>query len=403
MTYDERLLQLDGYAETESGFRASRRVRAMYGDESRRLALAWAYASVGASDARESWARFWQSVLDPVWRYVSVANVTNYLSEIGEIELADGIWIRPRRRNELLELLNWKPEQLDKSIGDDWMTTGASEFVLVISTSVAKQPENIVLSNTGEDALLASRTLMALRLSGSGDIGQGSLFTTRVGGPPVLLMGLMSMPSLVRFAAGSDFTMTETRARTAKRIFGQLADLDAQPADTYQELRSALDRFRAAFDRPWQAYADRLVDDMIALDSISVTSTELAYTISVRVSGLLADSDADRVALFRLLKDFYRVRSIIVHGGRLGDAATKLLQREPELRDVVRATLRGMLNLRETDDFPPTTKFLSTAIDDLVLDSGRRGGLRVAMGTLGWRPQVAGPDLGGRTTRMWVD
>jgi hypothetical protein len=340
--------------------------------------------------------------LEPGWRYISVANVTGYRSEIGDLELADGISIRARRRNELLDLLDWTPEQLDRTIGDDWMRTVASEYVLVVSTSVAKGPENVVLANSGVDAVLVARALMALRLSGSGDIGCGTLFTDRVGGPPVSLVGISSMPSLVTFSAGSDFEMTDARARLAKKIVQQLTELEGNPPEAFPELRSALDRFRAAFDRPWMAHADRLIDDMIALESIAVASTELAYTISVRVSGLLADSDADRVALFRLLKDFYRVRSVIVHGGRLGDAATKVLQREPELRDVVRGTLRGMLNLRETEDFRPSTKFLRTTIDDLVLDSGRRGGLRVAMGTPGWRPTQGPETPENRTTRMWV-
>jgi len=403
MAYDELLTTLDGFGATEDGLRASPRVRAMYGREHRRLALAWAYVAVTAENHREAWAEFWQSMLEPTWTYISVANMTNYRSEIGPLALTDGITIRSRHRQELSDLLQWTPDQLDKTIGADWMASGSSEYVLVVSTNVPKRPENIVLSNTGEGAVLTARAMMALRLSGEGDIGIGTLFTTRVGGPPVLLMGLSSMPSPIRFAAGSDFIMTEARARSAKKILSQLAELDSEPAESYPELRSALDRFRAAFDRPWAAFADRVVDDMIALESMAVASTELAYTISVRVSGLLADSDGDRVALFRLLKAFYRVRSAIVHGGRLGDSAAKLLQRESELRDVVRATLRGMLNLRESDDFRPTTKFLSTTVDDVVLDSGRRGGLRVAMGTPGWRPASASASVPeSRTTRMYT-
>lgn len=402
--YDERVRALDGYAETERGFAASRRVRKLYGTEARRLALAWAYASVEAPDWRSAWGQYWRSVIEPEWRYITIANLTNYRSEIGDVQLMDGVSIRQRRRTELLAIMEWTPDQFDQSIGSDWMTNGSSEYVLLVETAAAKDPHNVVMVNTGQEAVLAARTLMALRLSGGGDVGLGSQFTTRVGGPPILLLGFSSSPSLLRFASGPDFVMSQSRMRAAKAIIEQLAELEAEPADSFVELRSALDRFRAAFDRPWQAHTDRIIDDMIALESIAADSTEMAYTISVRVSGMLADSDSDRVALFRLLKQFYRVRSIIVHGGTLRGDSEALVRREPELREIVRGTLRGLLNLRASSSFRPTTSFLKTTIDDLVLDSGRRGGLRVAMGTTGWTPGA--PDDGApvqRITRLWVD
>src|SRR5207249_12188321 len=138
---------------------------------------------------------------------------------------------------------------------------------------------------------------------------------------------------------GDRYSMDQSRLKAAMRSFEQLAVLSRLPVSEYPELRSALDRFRAASDRPAFAYADRIVDDVIAMEAISVASTELAYTMSARVSGLLADSDTERLRLFKLLKAFYRVRSIIVHGGRLNDAAMAIVVRERELRSVVRTML----------------------------------------------------------------
>lgn len=398
-----RIFELPEFRAVAEALTRSVRVRRMYGTDGRRIALTWVYRSVADPRALpEVWRSYWADLMDPRWVYVSVANLTNYRSSLPTFDFADGVQVRERGRRDLSELLGWDESELERTIGADWMSHGTSEHVLVAVTSVPKSPENLVLSGPGTDYILMARALMALRLVADGDIGIGTTYTTRRKGGIDVLLGMSSTPPPLAFGYGTTFLGTETVLAQARTNYLRLGRLEARPAKQFLELRSALDRFRAAYGRGLAAQADRIVDDVIALESVSAVTDELAYTISVRVSGLLADSDAERVELFNLLKSFYRVRSTIVHGGTLKEAAFDLLAREPELRQIVRSLLRGLLFMTDDPVLAPTREFLSRTIDEYVLDSGKRVRLRVAMGTEGWTaasPKVAGSE----TFRMWAD
>ena len=347
------LVGLPEFEPVQLALKASTRLRRLYGNKSQRLTLAWAYSSAAPGNSAIQWRDFWKELTDETWRYVSVANLTNYDSAIGDCEISNGVDIRARRLSDLSTALGWSYDDLQQTLGQDWMLTGAGEYILLVSTSIPKDPTTVMQSNTGIEAVAVARALMAMRIAGEGDVGVGTVFTTRVSKPLMLLFGRMSSPPVLAFGSGTQYVMNQERLRSIRLIFSQLSSLEARPQTTFSELRSALDRFRAAFDRPWIALADRIIDDVIALEAIAVVSTELSYTISVRVSGMLADSDVDRVDLFKLLKAFYAVRSTIVHGGRLKPAAQALLAREPELRNVVRSVLRGLLNLVDSAAMQP--------------------------------------------------
>ena len=83
---------------------------------------------------------------------------------------------------------------------------------------------------------------------------------------------------------------------------------------------------------------DRIVDYTIALESILVFETEfISRRLRERAARLLGRRD-DR-GLVRLLRDFYRLRSTIVHGAPFSDTNRDLLDRMPEFEDTMRAVL----------------------------------------------------------------
>ncbi len=401
---DRRVRELPEFPDFSEALRSSARVHALYGAESPRLALAWAYAVAreGAVDAL--WQAFWASLIEPNWQYVSVANLTNFRGELSDFDLDDSVRIHPRRAADIGTLLGWSQPTLDQTLGDDWLRAGSpSEHVITAVSQVPKKQENVVLASPGTGEQQLASALMAMRLAGAGDVGLGSVFTSRIDEPAVLLLGLSSSASDLTLRYGETYEMDGARHQTVRALLSRLKQFEPQ-RDKYVEVASALDRFRAAYGRPLGAVADRVVDDVIALEAVAVVSDELSYRIAIRVSGLLADADADRVSLFRLVRAFYNVRSTIVHGGRLKPTAQALLQRERELRDIVRMTIRALMNLTDTEATKPTHLFLRETIDDYILDAGRRVGLRVATGIPGWQPAEANPPapVESWTTRQWL-
>jgi hypothetical protein len=73
---DTAVHDLPGFVTFVRALGRSTTARRLYGrDAADRWALAWAYA---ASDATRDWEAFWRFVADPDWRYVAVANVSQF-------------------------------------------------------------------------------------------------------------------------------------------------------------------------------------------------------------------------------------------------------------------------------------------------------------------------------------
>jgi len=362
-----------------------KRPRTLYGaDAANRLALAWAYSLPRFGPAPDAWNVFWTELTRTTWSYFEIANLHSFRSDEDVIEFDEGLTIRVRRFEALAGLLGWDRDRIDASLGDDWFRSfSPGSHVLILSEEVPKGPDNLVLAGTGTGWPLIQRLLLAMRLAAPGDVRIGTLYHGRREGIH-LIGGLGSSALGGRTGPGDQYNLTTDRLVDVRNLYARIRDFYQLHAVRLASITIALERFSATFDRSWLSRADRLIDDMIALEAIVGTRDELAFRIAFRVSGMLEGDDDKRMALFKGLKSFYDTRSKVVHGSALNVKATEDLAREPELRGVVQRLLRGILGLIATE-FDPTPKFVTSRLDELLLIPEERQRLVAAMTTMGSR------------------
>jgi hypothetical protein len=75
------------------------------------------------------------------------------------------------------------------------------------------------------------------------------------------------------------------------------------------------------------------------------TNAELSYRLSLRVANLLDSDDASRMKTFKDMKEFYDLRSKIIHGSefKLSVKLQTRLQQVDSLRDIVRRTILSVM------------------------------------------------------------
>jgi len=203
---------------------------------------------------------------------------------------------------------------LDATIGEEWLDDrgGYGLFVVAHVEAVPKEGIGIPMSSTGRSHAVVQMLIRALRLNGEGVVATGPLYFLQVGrfgkSPGIARTG---RPNVSAF--GQEMMFVAVRDRPAvEAIFSDLKAFEAVSARNVDALRVAIARFDASYGRSWLV-ADRLIDDMIGLEALLGDSAELAYSIAIRASGLLAASDSDRVRLFarlaQLLQSAQRCRA----------------------------------------------------------------------------------------------
>jgi hypothetical protein len=378
---DERVRAVPSFADWAARLRRLRRIRRLYGvGEADRLALAWVYQVPRSSSPAEGWVGFWREITNPIWSYFGIANLENFTTADDPIEIDAGLSIRLRTVKTVEEFTGWDRDQIERVFGwnPNSLTFGRPAHHVVISAhDLPKTPDNVVLTSTGGDWPRVQRLLLALRLAGPGEVLITRLYQGRRE-PLGLSGGTASSIPWVTSGPGDQYDLSANRLLEVHDMYARLADFDESHRSRLGHIGTALDRFTAIFDRPFPKVADRLIDDIIALEAIVGTSDELAFTIGFRVSGMLEVDDTARLALFRDLKSFYSTRSDLVHGSRLGTRAVRDLQREAELRNVVRRFLRGVLRVIGTR-YDPTQAWMKQPLDDLLLVTDERVQLVAAM------------------------
>ena len=107
--------------------------------------------------------------------------------------------------------------------------------------------------------------------------------------------------------------------------FSEAAKLFAEVRNDQGKLRLALSRLASSLSRSGpQAALDSIIDVAIALEAMyQVGPPEQTYRLATRASYFLEESPEGRTATYESVKEFYKTRSSIVHGGT-GDEADVL-------------------------------------------------------------------------------
>jgi hypothetical protein len=114
-----------------------------------------------------------------------------------------------------------------------------------------------------------------------------------------------------------------------------------------------------------------VVNALTALEALLLngSKTELTYRLSMRVAHLLGSDATSRRTLFNDMKEFYDLRSTVVHGSELKSKHETRLERLDELREILRRTLLAVIALIAEGISKSELEFL---FDEIVLDEEKR-------------------------------
>jgi hypothetical protein len=153
-----------------------------------------------------------------------------------------------------------------------------------------------------------------------------------------------------------------------------------QATDVPSNVRLAVRRFESVYTRGVRQREDRIVDELIALEALAGSGTELRFRLAFRVSSLLASDDDERLMLFEAMKRYYAIRSKIVHGSDLQAAERALVDDDAELRDIVRRLVRAVISATGHTDLRLTASYIDEQLDRALLNTEARQDLRGALG-----------------------
>ncbi len=354
--------------------------------EARRVVLQFVYEFLGrlsqpAFDEpsfEDTWSALLRELDEPTWTFRGVANLRYFNTGSAPVELVNGVTIRGRNGDDLM-ILGFGEQVLDR-LAEDWSGFGASSFVIVVEKKVTKRPDNLLTLSDDSLWIIALLSLQALRLLAPGDLSIGRMWIVRPGYFNVGLSGLVSLGYSIP-TLGGDYQLTEELARLVLPVFSDLQQLaQAGYARSPGNLGLALRSFMQTYDR-WPSASDaRLLDSITALEAVLGTNVEIAFKLAFRVAGLLAGSDAERSAMFQLLKGFYDTRSKLVHGGRLKPKHQQYFDRVDELRSFVRRLLRSFIHMAVRGSQNYNEAFFAEHLDAVLVDSSKREALRREFG-----------------------
>jgi len=117
-----------------------------------------------------------------------------------------------------------------------------------------------------------------------------------------------------------------------------------------------------------------VLNALTALEALLTTDSnaELSYRLSLRVANLLESDDASRLHTFKEMKEFYDLRSKIIHGtaSKLNTKLQNRLQQTQSLREVVRRTILSVMSIFV--DSGSMDIRLDEVLDQIVFDETKR-------------------------------
>jgi len=326
------------------------------------------------------WSDFIAETQEPFWLMRGVANLRNFDTEAYPIDLGDGITISGRSQRELTSL--GFDDAVWQRITDDWRMGGASSFVLIAESSVAKEPNNLIFVDSYTPLLKATRAMSALRLIGEGSVSIGPMWVVRPARFDVGVGGGLRQSGISFPVFGSRYTCGDKVQSSYPLIYAALAKLESEGyGKSPGNLSVALRSFMGTYDR-WPPQNDwQLLELITALEAVLGISSELTFRLSFRVASLLASNDGERTYLLTLVREFYDTRSTIIHGSTLGTKHRALLARLDELRTLVRKLLKALVIFAAGPSSAYYTKgFWSKQFDAALLDANEREKLRAELG-----------------------
>lgn len=312
---------------------------------------------------------------DPNWRFVAFANLRDFSSEDPLIDFGDGISIRHRSLDEIEGRLRWTDWHLDY-LRRDWSEGHAtSQHVVWVESTLEKTPDAAVLSDSATGPGRMQDLLLALWLFAPGDLSIGTIFTSPAAKFHIRGRGLVRVPSMPGDIWGRTYQLAANQAADVRAIYDDVVAF-RQATAVPSNVRLAVRRFESVYSRGIRQREDRIVDELIALEALAGSGTELKFRLAFRVSSLLASDDVERLAIFDAMRRYYDIRSKIVHGGDLGPGERALIDDDADLRSIVRRLVRGVIFASAHSGLQLAAPYIDKHLDRALLDAPQRQELR---------------------------
>jgi hypothetical protein len=315
---------------------------------------------------------------DPNWTYVSFANLRNFRSDDALIDFGGGVSIRHRSFEEIEERLGWTEWHFDE-LKRDW-TEGRSpsEYVVWVESVGEKSPDTAILTDSATGTGRTLDLLLALWLFAPGDVSIGTIFNDCAAKFDLRGGGLARSNGMPGDMWGREYVLSASDAPHVRAIYDDVVAF-RRSTDVPSNVRLAVRRFESVYTRGVKQREDRIIDELIALEALAGSGTELRFRLAFRISSILASDDNERLALFEAMKRYYDVRSKIVHGNELRAAERALVDDDSELRAIVRRLVRAVIFATVHTDLRLTGSYIDEQLDNALLNARTREELREAL------------------------
>lgn len=146
-------------------------------------------------------------------------------------------------------------------------------------------------------------------------------------------------------------------------------------AQKYPQIDLALHRYCKESGR----YGE-VIDLMISLEALLVPEEEgIAFRLSQRVANLLGSDAPSRKELFKQIREFYGLRSRIVHGAKIRPKEISAAQQLDALREITRRVLLSVMAL--ASDTELSSDFYAS-LNDMCLDDDLRSSVQAKASAL---------------------
>ncbi|HCT80132.1 MAG TPA: hypothetical protein DGT23_26920 [Micromonosporaceae bacterium] len=332
-----------------------------------------------------TWTSFVDELSTPYWRFLSVCQLENFVSDVQLADLVDGVSIHDRSTYGFKEH-GWSDFQVKKLYEEIGY---ASTYILVAEDKLPKSPENLYFSSTTEPVIKSHRMLRALRLAKEGDVHIGGdtmigrVFTNRPAGSGFSSSGGASAHGTSPRWPGPGYFLSTSDVAHVATLYSQLTAIGAMQGRGPFNLDLALRSFFSSYDRIPEMPDTRLVDLVTAAEALLGTENEIIFRLSFRIAALLGSTDSERVAIFTDMRAFYDTRSRVAHGAPLKPKHQARLENYSVLRGYVRRLLTAFLHLA-TSPARRTygTKFFTEQLDIVLQHEQQRAALRMSMGLI---------------------
>jgi hypothetical protein len=114
-----------------------------------------------------------------------------------------------------------------------------------------------------------------------------------------------------------------------------------------------------------------VLNGLTALEGVLLSGKdgELSYRLSVRVASLLGNDASDRKQIFKTVKEFYDLRSKIIHGSPLKPKHMSQFENVQSLREIVRRIILSIMALLSSGNDEAD---LDGIKDEIVFDDDKR-------------------------------